>query len=99
MSVRPANSEKYWRTQRSSSPQSVRSIDGHGCVMTSLPPELRGTSLHFSSTTFGTTPKNGRVPEPGFVGVTPGSGEIMIEPVSVCHHVSTIGHFFLPIIV
>ena len=28
---------------------------------------------------------------PGFVVVTPGSGVIMIRPVSVCHHVSTIG--------
>jgi hypothetical protein len=36
-------------------------------------------------------PKNGSVPEPGFVGVAPGSGEIMMAPVSVCHHVSTIG--------
>ena len=25
------------------------------------------------------------------VGVAPGSGEIMMEPVSVCHHVSTMG--------
>jgi len=31
------------------------------------------------------------VAEPGFVVVTPGSGVIMIIPVSVCHHVSTIG--------
>ena len=29
--------------------------------------------------------------EPGLVGVAPGSGEIMIAPVSVCHQVSTIG--------
>ena len=29
---------------------------------------------------------------PGLVAVTPGSGVIMIPPVSVCHHVSTIGH-------
>ena len=36
-------------------------------------------------------PKNGKVPEPGLVGVAPGSGVIMIAPVSVCHHVSTIG--------
>ena len=28
---------------------------------------------------------------PGLVVVTPGSGVIMIMPVSVCHHVSTIG--------
>jgi hypothetical protein len=26
---------------------------------------------------------------PGFVGIAPGNGEIMIAPVSVCHHVST----------
>jgi hypothetical protein len=31
------------------------------------------------------------VHEPGFVSVRPGSGEIMIAPVSVCHHVSTMG--------
>ena len=36
-------------------------------------------------------PGSGRVAEPGLVGVAPGSGEIMIAPVSVCHHVSTIG--------
>ncbi len=29
---------------------------------------------------------------PGFSVVTPGSGLIMMAPVSVCHHVSTIGH-------
>ena len=29
--------------------------------------------------------------EPGFVVVMPGSGVIMIAPVSVCHQVSTIG--------
>ena len=31
------------------------------------------------------------VADPGLAGVAPGSGEIMIEPVSVCHQVSTIG--------
>src|SRR5678815_110473 len=41
-------------------------------------------------------PKKGRVPEPGLVGVAPGSGVIMIPPVSVCHQVSTIGHRFPP---
>ncbi len=29
--------------------------------------------------------------------MTPGSGVIMIAPVSVCHHVSTTGHLPLPI--
>ncbi len=36
-------------------------------------------------------PGNGAMADPGLVAVTPGSGEIMIAPVSVCHHVSTIG--------
>ena len=36
-------------------------------------------------------PGNGIVADPGLSGVTPGSGVIMIMPVSVCHHVSTIG--------
>ena len=36
-------------------------------------------------------PKNGRVAEPGFSRVAPGSGVIRMPPVSVCHQVSTIG--------
>ncbi len=36
-------------------------------------------------------PGSGCVQEPGLVAVTPGTGEIMIAPVSVCHQVSTIG--------
>src|SRR5436309_5322353 len=36
-------------------------------------------------------PGNGVVAEPGFRRVTPGSGVMRIAPVSVCHHVSTIG--------
>src|SRR5437879_11061922 len=36
-------------------------------------------------------PGNGFVAEPGFSVVMPGSGVIRIIPVSVCHHVSTIG--------
>ena len=42
-------------------------------------------------TTCGSTPKNGRAQLPGLVGVIPGSGVIMMAPVSVCHQVSTIG--------
>src|SRR5436190_22745080 len=45
----------------------------------------------------GSTPKNGRVHEPGLVAVMPGSGVIRIEPVSVCHQVSTIGQRSWPI--
>src|SRR5438270_13210636 len=43
-------------------------------------------------------PGNGLVAEPGLVGVAPGRGVIMMAPVSVCHHVSTIGQRSLPII-
>ncbi len=39
----------------------------------------------------------GSVADPGFVGVAPGSGVMSMPPVSVCHHVSTIGSFSLPI--
>ena len=42
---------------------------------------------------------SGTVAEPGFVSVMPGIGEIMICPVSVCHHVSTIGQRLPPITV
>src|SRR5439155_25469837 len=41
-------------------------------------------------------PGSGNVAEPGFSVVAPGSGEIMIAPVSVCHQVSTIGHRLPP---
>ena len=40
----------------------------------------------------------GRIADPGFVAVTPGSGAIMVAPVSVCHQVSTIGHRPPPIL-
>jgi len=46
----------------------------------------------------GEDPGNGVVAEPGFVSVMPGSGVIMIWPVSVCHHVSTIGQRSAPMI-
>ena len=36
------------------------------------------------------------VAEPGLHGIAPGSGEIMIPPVSGCHHVSTIGQRSFP---
>lgn len=42
--------------------------------------------------------EEGRVAEPAFSSVAPGSGVIMKPPVSVCHQVSTIGHFALPIL-
>ena len=47
-------------------------------------------------TRIGSTPGRGKVAYEGFSGVIPARGEIRIPPVSVCHHVSTIGHCFLP---
>src|SRR5207248_10350314 len=69
----------------------VRNIEGHARRIINLPPIFGPTSSPFASTTAGSTPKNGSVALPGLVGIAPGSGVIMIEPVSVCHHVSTIG--------
>src|SRR5712671_5313658 len=66
--------------------------------MTRNPPEPKGTGLPSMVTISGTTPKNGFVAEPGLVAIAPGMGVIMMEPVSVCHHVSTIGQRLWPII-
>ena len=52
---------------------------------TSLPSMI----LPSSSTSTGSTPKKGRVAEPGLAGVAPGRGVIRMPPVSVCHQVST----------
>ena len=49
------------------------------------------STLCWASTRSGFTPGSGFVALPGFIGVAPGNGEIKIPPVSVCHHVSTIG--------
>ena len=59
--------------------------------MTSKPPWLGGDRLPSRVTTSATIPGSGRVAEPGLVGVAPGTGLIMMPPVSVCHQVSTIG--------
>src|SRR4051794_41879603 len=64
---------------------------GHGSVSTRNPPPPLGTGLPSLSTTSAPMPGSGRVAEPGLVEVTPGSGLIMIAPVSVCHQVSTTG--------
>src|SRR5271156_624132 len=50
-----------------------------------------------SLSTCARTPGNGCVAEPGLVAVMPGSGVIMMAPVSVCHQVSTIGQRSEPI--
>ena len=44
-----------------------------------------------SLTTSTEMPGSAFIAEPGLPAVTPGSGLIMIWPVSVCHQVSTIG--------
>ena len=54
--------------------------------------------MPLSSTTFALIPGIGLIAEPGLVAVTPGRGEIIIAPVSVCHHVSTMGQRLPPII-
>src|SRR6478672_2112574 len=73
-----------------------RSIDGHGLSMTRYPPPPSGTDLASSSTTSTEIPGIALWAEPGLVAVTPGSGLIMMAPVSVCHHVSTIGAWSRP---
>src|SRR4051812_21966953 len=66
-------------------------MEGQG-FFTTRSPALPGATLSpCSSTTSAATPKNGRVALPGLVVTAPGRGAIMIAPVSVCHHVSTIG--------
>src|SRR5215472_16376638 len=85
------NSLKYVFTYRSGSPQTLRNIDGHGRRSTRYPPLLGGADSPARLTTSAKMPGSARVQEPGLVGVAPGRGEIMIAPVSVCHHVSTIG--------
>src|SRR5271155_5299940 len=75
----------------------VRAIEGHGLRITKRPPCPAGTGSPNFVTTSGTIPGKGRVAEPGFVGTAPGRGVSMIAPVSVCHHVSTIGQRPLPI--
>jgi hypothetical protein len=69
----------------------VRSIAGHGSVITRYPPEPGSTGWPSSSTTTAVTPGSAFIAEPGLPAVTPGNGLIMCIPVSVCHHVSTTG--------
>ena len=74
-------------------------IPGQGVLIIREPLVSGSTSLPVSSTTSISNPGIGNVAEPGFNGIVsiPGKGLINIPPVSVCHHVSIIGHFFFPI--
>src|ERR671930_2180248 len=59
-----------------------------------------GTDFPSSSTITASIPGTGNVAEPGFIETVsiPVHALAMIPPVSVCHHVSTIGQFSLPIV-
>src|SRR5579875_477592 len=56
--------------------------------------------LPCSLRTSASIPGSGNVADPGFRATSPNfvDGEIMIPPVSVCHHVSTTGHLPPPIL-
>ena len=61
------------------SPQTVLQAEGHGLARANTPSALlpfdHGTSWpDWASNTLGSTPKNGRQQDPGFIGVTPGNG-------------------------
>src|SRR3984957_315567 len=71
---------------------------GHGWVSTSTPLPC-SISPPASSNRAADTPGSARVTEPGLAAVRPGSGEIMMQPVSVCHQVSTIGQRSAPMTV
>ena len=66
-------------------------------MITRKPPSFGAHGVPSLRTTAAAIPGSGWVADPGFVGVAPGSGEIMIPPVSVCHQVSTIGQRSPPI--
>src|SRR5664279_3941964 len=72
-------------------------MEGHGRLITRNPPEPSGTRSPLRVTTSASMPGSGFVAEPGVVATAPGTGEIMMAPVSVCHQVSTIGHLLPPI--
>src|SRR5918995_7062635 len=73
-------------------------MPGHGFFNTRYPPSFGPTGTPSRVITSASIPGRGLVAEPGLVGVAPGSGEIMIAPVSVCHHVSTMGQRPLPMV-
>src|SRR5918912_3110712 len=74
----------------------VRSIEGHGLLKTRYPPSFGPASTPDFDMMAASMPGSGRVAEPGLVGVAPGSGAIMMAPVSVCQNVSTMGQRPLP---
>src|ERR1700722_7490265 len=73
-------------------------MEGQGFCIVRYPVSPGPTGSPFKLTTRAAMPGSGNVAEPGFAGVAPGSGEIMIEPVSVCHQVSTMGQRLPPMV-
>jgi hypothetical protein len=69
----------------------VRAIDGHGFLMMSFPSSSARAGVPSSFTTSISTPKSGSPALPGLAPHAPGSVVSIIEPVSVCHQVSTMG--------
>src|SRR5690606_21279207 len=79
------------------SPSTVRAWPGQALRKHKLPlTPLPSTGTPSLLTNNGSTPKKGRVADPGLVGVHPGRGAIRMPPVSVCHHVSTTAQRFSP---
>ena len=64
---------------------------GPGFANHKIPSGAVGHLFPSMVTISGTTPRKGRVAEPGLVPTPPGIGLIMMDPVSVCHQVSTMG--------
>src|SRR5213075_599543 len=73
-----------------------RIIEGQGFLTTRNPPSFTLTDLPDRSTTSAMMPGKGRVADPGLAATAPGTGAIMMVPVSVCHQVSTIGQRLPP---
>src|SRR5947209_899016 len=75
----------------------VRNMEGQGLFRYRYPAAVPGSmSFSSSSTMEAEMPGKGTVAEPGTVVVMPGNGEMRMEPVSVCHQVSTMGHRSCP---
>ena len=77
-------------------------MPGHGALIHKFPfnipcSSFSVTSFPFSSINNGCTPGIGNVAQLAFAGVMPARLEIRQPAVSVCHQVSTIGHFLFPI--
>src|ERR1700749_3724036 len=71
-------------------------MDGHGSVITRYPPPPFGTGVPDAPKTSAAIPGRAVMAAPGLPAVTPGSGLIMSDPVSVCHQVSTTGVLLWP---